>query len=38
MSTIINIVSYALQMSVNGVTCVCSQFLVKNTFKICKLA
>ena len=32
------IVSYALKVSVNGVTCVCSPFQVKKTFKICELA
>ena len=37
-STIIDIVSYALEMSVNGVACVCSPFQVNNTFKVCKLA
>jgi len=37
-STIIGIVSYALEMSLNSVTCVCSPFQVnKNTFKGSKL-
>ena len=36
-SKTIDIVSYALKVSVNGVTCVCSPFQVKNTFKICEL-
>ena len=36
----IDIVSYALKVNVNGVTCVsaCSPFQVKITFKVCELA
>ena len=35
----IDIVSYALKVSVNGVICVCVVlFRSKNTFKVCELA
>ena len=38
-SKTINIVSYALQVSVNGVTCVfVVHFRLSDTFKVCKLA
>ena len=33
-----DIVSYALEMSVNGITCVCRRFHVNKTFNVCKLA
>ena len=38
-SEIIDIVSYALEMSANGIPCVfVVHFWLKNTFKVCKLA
>ena len=38
-SKTIDIVSYALKVSENGVTCVCSPFqVIRHIFKVCKLA